>query len=194
MNIPATADAMIVFAHGSGSSRHSPRNKYVATMLGKAGFATLLFDLLTREEDRDFSNRFNIPLIAERLAQVTEWLKNTSEVSGFDIGFFGASTGAAAALDAAALNTSVKAVVSRGGRPELASRLSQVKAPTLLIVGSLDTEVIALNQHAWSLLRCEKDIVIVPGATHLFEEEGKIEQVAQHASSWFAKYLKGMHA
>ena len=163
-------------------------------MLGKAGFATLLFDLLTMEEDRNFSNRFDIPLIAERLVQVTDWLKNNSEVSGFDLGYFGASTGAAAALDAAALNTSVKAVVSRGGRPDLASHLSQVKAPTLLIVGSLDTEVIALNQHALSLLRCEKHLVIVPGATHLFEEEGMIEQVADHASSWFATYLKKQYA
>lgn len=194
LNIPEGAQAIVLFAHGSGSSRHSSRNKFVATKLEDAGFATLLFDLLTVQEDADYSNRFNISLITDRLLLVTDWLKTQPLLRELGIGYFGASTGAAAALDAAAaVGDSVKAVVSRGGRPDLATRLPEVNAPTLLLVGSLDTEVIGMNQQAASMLNCEKDLIIIEGATHLFEEPGKLEEVAGHASSWFSKYLKNVY-
>lgn len=193
--IPNNADSIIVFAHGSGSSRHSSRNKFVAKLLHDAGFGTLLFDLLTVEEDSDYSRRFDIDLLSERLIHVTQWLKSRPDFD-LNIGYFGASTGAAATLNAAAqLSDLIKAVVSRGGRPDLAlDFLPTVKAPTLLIVGSLDHEVIQLNEKALALLTSEKELVIVKGSSHLFEEPGKLEEVAAHASKWFSKYLKGVYA
>jgi putative phosphoribosyl transferase len=193
--IPNNTDSIIVFAHGSGSSRHSSRNKFVAKLLHDAGFATLLFDLLTVEEDSDYSRRFDIDLLSERLIYVTQWLKSKPDFD-LNIGYFGASTGAAATLNAAAhIGGLIKAVVSRGGRPDLAlDFLPRVKAPTLLIVGSLDQQVIQLNEKALALLTSEKELVIVKGASHLFEEPGKLEEVAAHASKWFSKYLKGVYA
>ncbi len=185
------ADGIIVFAHGSGSSRHSSRNRHVATVLHASGFATLLFDLLTLEEDNDYANRFDIPLITERLVKVTEWVKTVPSLAGFEAGYFGASTGAAAALAAAATpDNTVKAVVSRGGRPDLAAAvLPNVHAPTLLMVGSLDDGVIQLNKKAFDLLSGKKELRIVEGATHLFEEPGKLEEVSTHAAAWFSKYV-----
>jgi putative phosphoribosyl transferase len=194
---------VIVFAHGSGSSRLSPRNRYVAGVLQNAGFGTLLFDLLTEEEekidDQTAHLRFDIGLLADRLAGVTDWLLQTLEPGDskkqYLIGYFGASTGAAAALVAAVMKQdAVKAIVSRGGRPDLAGgRLEHVKAPTLLIVGENDSEVIKLNAEARERLKSLKDVekrlVIVPDATHLFEEPGKLEQVAQLALEWFARFL-----
>lgn len=191
LHIPAHSDAIVVFAHGSGSSRHSSRNKYVANVLNETGFATLLFDLLTPGEDASYENRFRIELLSERLVTVTRWLQARP---GFDlhIGYFGASTGAAATLEAAAqLGTNIMAVVSRGGRPDLAMyNLPIVKSPTLLIVGGLDDQVIRLNEKAYEELRVEKELVIIEGATHLFEEAGKLEAVAAHATRWFTKHLK----
>jgi putative phosphoribosyl transferase len=194
LNIPANAESIVVFSHGSGSSRHSSRNKYVAEKLQGKGFATLLFDLLTVQEDQDYSRRFDIDLLTERLIQVTKWLISDHRTSGLDIGYFGASTGAAATLEAAAsLGEQVSAIVSRGGRPDLAAhKLPLVKAPTLLIVGSLDYEVIQLNELAFNLLRCEKELKIVEDATHLFEEPGKLEEVAGIAQAWFHKYLQSV--
>ena len=195
LNIPAQPQGVILFAHGSGSGRHSPRNQFVARVLHNAGLATLLIDLLTlQEEAEDRSSghlRFNIDLLSERVVAATNWLAERPETRSFKIGYFGASTGAAAALVAAAEHPlAVGAVVSRGGRPDLASSfLAHVLAPTLLIIGSRDTEVLALNRKAASLLNCEKRIEIVEGATHLFEEPGALEQVAQLASQWFARYL-----
>jgi dienelactone hydrolase len=192
--IPPDAEAIIVFSHGSGSSRHSSRNKFVAEKLRQKGFATLLFDLLTVQEDQDFSKRFDIDLLTERLIRVTKWLHSEQKTYGLEIGYFGASTGAAATLEAAAeLGDTVKAIVSRGGRPDLAAhKLPLVKAPTLLIVGSLDYEVIQLNELAFNLLRCEKKLEIVEDATHLFEEPGKLEEVAVIAQTWFHKYLQSV--
>ncbi|WP_206105985.1 dienelactone hydrolase family protein [Olivibacter sp. XZL3] len=189
--IPETAKGIIVFAHGSGSSRHSTRNKKVASALQEAGFATLLFDLLTEGEDQDFDNRFDIDLLAERLIGVTDWLKTEEQTGDLAIGYFGASTGAAAALRAAAeLGDIVRAVVSRGGRPDLAApMLSSVVSPTMLIVGSLDAEVLELNEQAFATLRAEREIRIVEGADHLFEEPGKLEEVAKLALAWFDKYV-----
>ena len=189
--IPHGAEALIIFAHGSGSSRHSSRNKFVAEMLHEAGFGILLFDLLTIEEDQDQTKRFDIDLLTERLIEVTEWLPTDKRTVGLDIGYFGASTGAAAALEAAArLGDKIKAIVSRGGRPDLAAhKLPLVKAPTLLIVGSLDYEVIGLNELAFNLLKTEKKIAIVEDASHLFEEPGKLEEVAVIAREWFHKHL-----
>lgn len=190
--IPQHAEKIILFAHGSGSGRHSPRNKFVAQYLNKASLATLLLDLLTAEEEvideMTRHLRFDIGLLAERLELASQYLKNNKETSPLDIGYFGASTGAAAALIAAAhLGPHViKAVVSRGGRPDLAvESLSRVKSPTLLIVGGNDYEVIELNQQALEQLNCKKELVIVPGATHLFEEPGTLEQVAELATDWF---------
>lgn len=182
---------MVIFAHGSGSSRLSPRNVYVAKELQKAGLSTLLFDLLTEKEDEIYENRFNIPLLAERLIKATSWLKNQKEAKNCQLGYFGASTGAAAALIAAAkLGDQIKAVVSRGGRPDLASNyLDKVSAPTLLIVGGDDTEVIKLNEHALAQLKTIKELKIIPGATHLFEEKGTLKQAAQSAINWFIRYL-----
>jgi dienelactone hydrolase len=186
-----------VFAHGSGSSRHSPRNRYVAKVLQQGGLATLLLDLLTAGEEQVDQNtghlRFDISLLAERLLEATDWLRREPETRGLSIGYFGASTGAGAALVAAAERPSlIYAVVSRGGRPDLTgSALARVKAPTLLIVGGDDRPVIKLNRQALAELRCEKEISIVPGATHLFEEPGTLEQVATFASTWFQRFLKG---
>ena len=195
ISIPKNTDSIIVFAHGSGSSRHSSRNKFVAQLLHEAGFATLLFDLLTLDEDKDYSTRFDINLLSQRLVIATQWLKSKPDFD-LNIGYFGASTGAAATLQAAAqLRNLVKAVVSRGGRPDLAlDFLPMVKAPTLLIIGSLDYPVIQLNEVALAQLTGEKQLVIVEGATHLFEEPGKLEEVAAHASKWFSKYLKHVYA
>ena len=195
MSIPANALGIVLFAHGSGSSRMSPRNRFVAEALNKKGVATLLFDLLTsEEEDLDVytaSFRFDIDLLSRRLAGATEWVAGNRISSGLKIGYFGASTGAAAALVAAAQRPAqVKALVSRGGRPDLAGEmLENVKCPTLLIVGGLVEAVIELNQRALAVLKPEKKLVIVPGATHLFDEEGTLEEVACHASEWFLKYL-----
>ncbi len=189
--VPDNARAIIVFAHGSGSSRHSSRNKYVAETLREAGFATLLFDLLTKQEDEDYAKRFEIILLGERLLGVSEWLQTEPETANLSLGYFGASTGAAAALEAAAiLGKKIKAVVSRGGRPDMASNLALVTAPTLLIAGSMDKVVIQLNKEAFSLLKSEKELRIIEGASHLFEEPGKLEEVAKHATAWFSKYLK----
>ena len=195
LNIPENPRGVVLFAHGSGSSRHSPRNQFVAQVLHKAGFATLLIDLLTAdEEEQDWQTghlRFNIDLLSQRVLGATNWLTVNPETANLKIGYFGASTGAAAALTAAAERPlAVGAVVSRGGRPDLAgSSLTAVQAPTLLIVGSKDTQVIELNRMALSLLKGEKQLEIIPGATHLFEEPGALEQVAQLASQWFTRYL-----
>lgn len=191
LSIPEDAKGIVVFAHGSGSSRHSSRNKYVAQILEEAGFATLLFDLLTVREDLDYSVRFDIDLLTDRLIKVTDWLKSEPDTSDLDVGYFGASTGAAATLKAAAtLGDIISAIVSRGGRPDLAElALQQVRTPTLLIVGGLDTKVIELNEQAFALLRTEKEIRIIPGASHLFEESGKLEEVADLAVEWFDKHL-----
>jgi putative phosphoribosyl transferase len=196
LSIDESADGMVVFAHGSGSSRFSSRNRYVANLLQQAGFCTLLFDLLTAEEDREYANRFDISLISDRLIKVTRWVRQRPSFSRLPIGYFGASTGAAAALSAAAQSAhQVQAIVSCGGRPDLASPvLGKVQAPTLLLVGSLDKEVIALNEHAYALLQGEKVMRIIEGATHLFEEPGKLEEVAREASAWFSSHLKKIYA
>lgn len=194
--IPPHPAAIVAFAHGSGSSRFSSRNRFVAEVLQRAKLATLLLDLLTAEEERIDSRtlhlRFDIPLLAGRLIQATEWLGRNRETQGLPIGYFGASTGAAAALIAAAkLPETVRAVVSRGGRPDLAgASLADVQAPTLLIVGSRDDPVIDLNRKALAQLRCEKQLEIVPGATHLFEEPGTLEQVASLARDWFNRLAR----
>jgi putative phosphoribosyl transferase len=195
LTLPEGARGVVLFAHGSGSSRHSPRNRHVARMLNEAELATLLIDLLTSEEERiDLRTahlRFDIGLLAERLVAVTDWLAQYPGQRHIRIGYFGASTGAAAALVAAAERPQlVGAVVSRGGRPDLAgSALARVEAPTLLIVGGNDFEVIELNRAALAQLRCEKQLVIVPGATHLFEEPGTLDEVARLAREWFEHYL-----
>jgi dienelactone hydrolase len=196
LNIPAEAEGLVLFAHGSGSSRLSPRNQYVAQVINEAGIGTLLFDLLTREEEkidqRTRHLRFDIDLLARRLAGVTEWVKKQKETSHLRVGYFGASTGAGAALVAAAkLGDQIGAVVSRGGRPDMAGEaLPLVVAPSLLIVGGFDDVVIRLNEEALAKLQCVKELKIVPGATHLFEEPGKLEDVAQLAAAWFQKYLR----
>lgn len=192
LEIPAGAVGLVLFAHGSGSSRHSPRNNYVAGVLRAAGVGTLLMDLLTPEEDRDYSRRFDIGLLTERLLDASRWVTEQETPRHLPLGFFGASTGAAAALEAAAtLGDGARAVVSRGGRPDLASELAlqKVSAPTLLLVGGYDDGVIDLNQLAYDQLRCEKEMVIVPGATHLFEEPGTLEAVAMRAAGWFAEHF-----
>jgi dienelactone hydrolase len=190
--LPENTAAVVLFAHGSGSSRFSPRNTYVASVLQQAGIGTLLFDLLTREEDRDYATRFDIALLTRRLLAATAWIRQDPRTQSFSIGYFGASTGAAAALQAAAEpGTDVAAVVSRGGRPDLAGEaaLRRVAAPTLLIVGGFDDVVIELNREAYALLGCEKELTIIPGATHLFEEPGTLEQAAHAATGWFARHL-----
>jgi len=192
LEIPERAVGLVLFAHGSGSSRHSPRNNYVAGVLRQAGVGTLLMDLLTPEEDSDYARRFDIALLTQRLLDAARWVVSQAPTRDLPLGFFGASTGAAAALEAAAmLGADAKAVVSRGGRPDLASReaLATVTAPTLLLVGGFDDVVIDLNQQAYDQLRCEKELVIVPGATHLFEESGTLEEVARQAAAWFARHL-----
>ena len=196
LDVPQNATGIVLFAHGSGSSRHSPRNRYVAEVIRKAGVGTLLFDLLTRREEeidnytREF--RFDINLLAQRLVAATNWLAEEPETSDLRPGYFGASTGGGGALVAAAeMGEKVEAVVSRGGRPDLAaSALRHVKAPTLLIVGGLDGPVIRMNEDAFAQLRCEKELKIIPGATHLFEEPGKLEEVARLAATWFMKHLQ----
>jgi putative phosphoribosyl transferase len=188
LGLPGTAPkGLVIFAHGSGSSRFSPRNTYVAKALREAGFATLLFDLLTDVEAADRANVFDIPLLAERLAAATEWARKFEPTHRLAPHYFGASTGAAAALVAAARpDSGVAAIVSRGGRPDLAATaLAQVSAPTLLIVGGSDPDVLALNRSALWQLRCEAKIEIVPRATHLFEEPGALESVVQLARDWF---------
>jgi pimeloyl-ACP methyl ester carboxylesterase len=191
LGLPKRAKGIVIFAHGSGSSRLSPRNNYVAGFLRAKGFATLLFDLLSEEEDYIYENRFNIPLLSKRLVAVTEWLMKQPEAKGMPIGYFGSSTGSAAALDAAAeLGPKIKAVVSRGGRPDMVIPvLARVKSPTLLIVGASDDVVIELNNQAYLNLQCQKEMVLIPGATHLFEEPGTLEEVADQAAKWFRKYL-----
>ncbi len=188
---PERANALIVFAHGSGSSRLSPRNVQVARALNARGMATFLFDLLTAEEESDRRNVFDIPLLADRLVNAIRWLDEEQETGGLHLGLFGASTGAAAALIAAArLGMRVEAVVSRGGRPDLAiAHLPNVTAATLLIVGGADGPVIALNEEAFDALHEPKALEIVPRATHLFSEPGALEQVIEHAGDWFERYL-----
>ncbi len=190
--LPPGAAGIVVFAHGSGSSRLSPRNRFVAQTLFDARIGTLLFDLLTPGEDRDYARRFDIELLSVRLAGATAWLRAATAAAAMPLGYFGASTGAAAALVAAALpDSDIAAVVSRGGRPDLAGAdaLARVDAPTLLIVGGEDREVIELNRDAYAHLRCEKALQIVPGATHLFEEPGTLETVAALAADWFGRWL-----
>jgi len=193
--IPAGASGVVLFAHGSGSSRHSPRNRFVARTIRASGIATLLFDLLSPAEDRedaiDARLRFNIAMLAARLAHAARWIGDQPETRQLGMGFFGASTGGAAALVAAAeLGPPVQAVVSRGGRPDLAGdALPRVNSPTLLIVGELDEVVLRLNRDAYARLRCRKQILVVPGATHLFEEPGALEEVASLATEWFKRSL-----
>lgn len=195
LTLPEDATGVVLFAHGSGSSRHSPRNRYVASVLQRAGLGTLLMDLLTRDEEAVDAQsghlRFDISLLAERLVGATEWLRSQEETKPLKAGYFGASTGAGAALVAASkLPHGVKAVVSRGGRPDLAgSALPHVEAPTLLIVGGRDIPVIGLNEQAYAQLRCAKELNIVPGASHLFEEPGALEEVARLAAEWFKRHL-----
>jgi putative phosphoribosyl transferase len=191
LTLPEHPRGVVVFAHGTGSSRHSPRNRYVAGVLNDAGIGTLLFDLLTVEEELDRANVFDVELLARRLAEVTGWLRNRPEAAGLPVGYFGASTGAAAALWAAAEpRMGIAAVVSRGGRPDLAGpRLGAVSSPTLLIVGSRDDVVLELNRQAQALLRCESRLVVVPGATHLFEEPGTLQAAAEAARDWFVAHL-----
>ena len=189
--IPSGAGGIVVFAHGSGSSRHSVRNNYVAAVIRKNNLATFLLDLLTPEEDADYSKRFDIDLLAHRLFIAKKWLQEQPDTKNLRIGYFGASTGAAAAIQSAAGNADiVKAIVSRGGRPDLAMPyLEKITAPTLLIVGGNDEIVIELNIEAYNNLQCERKLEIVEGATHLFEEPGTLEQVAILAEKWFEKYL-----
>jgi dienelactone hydrolase len=191
LTVPEQAKGVVVFAHGSGSSRHSARNRYVASILNDAGFATLLFDLLTPAEEQHRANVFDIPHLADRLRGVTAWVRRQPDLTGLPLGYFGASTGAGAALWAAAEPDSpVSAVVSRGGRPDLADeRLSAVQAPTLLIVGGYDDVVLELNRSALARLRGEARLVVVPGATHLFEEPGTLDAAADLARAWFAEHL-----
>jgi dienelactone hydrolase len=189
--LPAAATGIVIFAHGSGSSRHSPRNTFVARQLQTAGLGTLLFDLLTRQEDVTYETRFDIALLTRRLEAATRWLRQQPRTHSLQIGYFGASTGAAAALYAAAtFGKQIAAVVSRGGRPDLAlSALGQVVSPTLLIVGGEDHDVIVLNQRAYAALHAKKQLEIIPGATHLFEEPGTLEEVARVAAQWFMQHL-----
>lgn len=191
LRIPHNACGLVLFAHGSGSSRNSPRNNFVAGILRQARVGTLLFDLLTEEEDQVYQNRFNIGLLTQRLIKTTEWISKQSQTKNLPVGYFGASTGTASALKAAAhLGSKVKAVVSRGGRPDLAlDEIPKVKSSTLLIVGENDPEVIALNQQAYSALNTTKKLEIVPGSSHLFEEPNTLQKVAELARNWFKKYL-----
>jgi dienelactone hydrolase len=188
--VPLKVNGIVIFSHGSGSSRLSPRNKIVAHYLLQQNFGTLLFDLLTEKEDEQYHNRFDIELLTRRLIGATEWLEKQPAAVGCRLGYFGASTGAASALKAAAYLTQIAAVVSRGGRPDLAMDvLNKVEAPTLLIVGGLDFDVIRLNREAYSHLNSAKRLEIIEGATHLFEERGKMDEVCELAGRWFEKYL-----
>lgn len=190
--LPAEATGLVVFAHGSGSSRKSPRNNYVAGVIREHGVGTLLFDLLTEEEDETYETRFNIPLLTNRLLDATDWLRSREDTADLSIGYFGSSTGAGAALLAAAeRGDETGAVVSRGGRVDLAEeRLADVTAPTLFIVGGADSVVLELNHNAYQQLTCEKSLEVVPGAGHLFERHGELEAVADLAAEWFARTLK----
>lgn len=192
LQVPENAQGLVLFAHGSGSSRHSPRNNYVAQVLHHGAIGTLLMDLLTSEEDMDYQTRFDIGLLTRRLLEATRWIRREAGTGKLPLGYFGASTGAAAALQAAAAaGDNVAAVVSRGGRPDLAAErdLQRVQCPTLLLVGGHDPEVIRLNRQAYELLRCQKEMIIVPGATHLFDEPGTLETVAHEATLWFSQHL-----
>lgn len=190
LGLPDKADSIVIFSHGSGSSRFSPRNKYVADVLNEQNIATLLVDLLTTKEDLNYASRFDINLLTQRLVGVSKWVAEQPVFKNFQIGYFGASTGAASALRAAATLEKVNAIVSRGGRPDLAMQvLPFIKAPTLLIIGSLDDQVIELNQQAYDQLQCKKEMMIVEGASHLFEEPGKLQEVAVLAADWFKKHL-----
>jgi len=193
LRVPPTAGGVVVFAHGSGSSRLSPRNNAVAARLEEHGLATLLFDLLTPAESRDRRNVFDIGLLARRLVGATSWVRDDPRLQDLDIGLFGASTGAAAALVAAATVPEwIGAVVSRGGRPDLAGdALPRVEAPTLLIVGGADVQVLELNRQALAMMRGPHELVVVPGAGHLFEEPGALQQVAELAAGWFTRHLGG---
>ena len=198
--LPRDATGIVLFAHGSGSGRHSARNRRVAQQLQQAGIATLLFDLLTAEEEqRDLhtrEHRFDIPLLTRRMQDATQWVQQQADLRGVPVGYFGASTGSAAALIAAArLGTRISAIVSRGGRPDLAgpAALAEVKAPTLLIVGGADRAVVGLNEAAYGRLRCARELVVVPGATHLFEEPGALDRVSQAASQWFSRHFAGVY-
>lgn len=188
--IPSDTNAIVIFSHGSGSSRFSPRNKLVADYLHQKKLGTLLFDLLTEVEDQQYANRFNIELLTERLITATTWLEQQELMKDCRIGFFGASTGAASALRAASILPQIAALVSRGGRPDLAiDVLHKVKAPTLLIVGGFDHDVLRLNRNAYFQLECKKEFKIIKGASHLFEESGAMQKVCEYASDWFEKYL-----
>ena len=190
--IPSEARGVVLFAHGSGSGRHSPRNNFVAQTLQSAGIGTLLMDLLTQQEDAIYRTRFDINLLTWRLERATQWLVEQPQYRALDLGYFGASTGAAAALNAAAaFGSSIGAIVLRGGRPDLAmSAWPQVQAPTLLIVGGLDAVVLDLNREAYVQLNAEKYLAVVAGATHLFEEAGTLQEVARLAAEWFKRYLR----
>ena len=196
LNVPGNSSGLVIFVHGSGSSRFSPRNNFVAEVINKAGLATLLFDLLTEEEEAIDQQtrhlRFDIPLLAERLIKVTDWIKKQSNLKNLKLGYFGSSTGAAAALiGAAELPKLIKAVVSRGGRTDLAnSFLPKVKAATLCIAGELDETIIQMNKNSLAQTNTEKKLIIIPEATHLFEEPGTLEKVADYATEWFVEYLK----
>lgn len=188
--VPPGATSLVIFSHGSGSSRFSPRNRHVADVLNRGNIATLLIDLLTLQEDREYENRFNIDLLAERLVEVTAYIRELKELRDLPVGYFGASTGAASALQAAVrFGDKVHAVVSRGGRPDLAKHLDRVSVPVLLIVGNLDKEVLQLNKQAAAKLPSEHELKIVEGASHLFEEPGKLDIVADLAMGWFKEHL-----
>jgi len=189
--IPEEARGIVIFSHGSGSSRFSSRNNYVADVLNNQNFATLLADLLSPAEDNEYRNRFNISMLTDRLIKITDWIRTNHQLKNLPMGYFGASTGAASALRSAAkLNNDIKAVVSRGGRPDLAmDALPLVQSPTLLVVGSLDIPIIDLNKKAYNELKCEKKMEIIEGASHLFEEPGKLNKVAGIAAAWFERHL-----
>jgi pimeloyl-ACP methyl ester carboxylesterase len=191
LRIPSTPRGLVIFAHGSGSSRFSPRNTYVAHALNDAGFATLLFDLLRSDEETDRRNVFDIAMLAGRLVEAVAWSQTRAELKGLRVGLFGASTGGAAALSAAAqLGDVAGAVISRGGRPDLAGKaIDAVRAPTLLIVGGRDVEVLSLNSASLAALRCTKELKVIPGATHLFPEAGALDCVISAAEGWFSKFL-----
>ena len=191
LRVPDGATGLVVFAHGSGSSRKSPRNNFVAEVIREHGLGTLLFDLLTEEEDRYRENRFDIPLLTDRLVAVTRWLRDREDTRGLNVGYFGSSTGAASALRAATrLEDEVDAIVSRGGRVDMASEgLEALRAPTLFVVGGSDTQVLELNREAYDRLSCEKELHVVEGAGHLFEGEGELEAVAGVAAEWFVETL-----
>lgn len=190
--VPNNARGLVIFVHGSGSGRLSPRNQFVAGELQQAGFATLLADLLTEAEDQNYQNRFNINLLAARVADMTRWALRQPQLAKLPIGYFGASTGAAAAFEAAAeLKGAIKTIISRGGRPDLSKQLSKISAPSLFIVGELDREVLKLHKQAFTQLNCQYQLLLVPQATHLFEEPGALEQMSALAVDWVKHHLAG---